>query len=70
VYPDGTGTIASLSVHPEYRGRGIGQALLQASVGYLQKRGAHAAVLYVDNRNETAQRLYLQAGFECIDPTG
>jgi mycothiol synthase len=68
VYPDGTGTIASLTVHPEYRGRGIGHALLQATLGYLRGRGAHSAVLYLDDRNEAALRLYLRAGFEPARP--
>lgn len=66
VYPNSTGTIASLSVHPDFRGLGIGQALLQATVGYLQQRGAHSAVLYVDDRNEAAWGLYRQAGFKAV----
>jgi mycothiol synthase len=63
VYPDGTGTIASLTVHPDFRGRGLGQALLEASLRYLQQREAHQAVLYVDTRNEPAHRLYQRTGF-------
>ena len=68
VYPDGTGTICSLAVHPDFRGLGIGRALLQADLLYLQQREAHSAMLYLDARNHVAQKLYLQAGFEQVGP--
>jgi ribosomal protein S18 acetylase RimI-like enzyme len=50
-------------VDPAHRGRGIGQALLDATLAELQSRGAPMVVLSTAERNEVAQRLFARAGF-------
>jgi mycothiol synthase len=60
----------SLSVHPNYRGRRIGRALLEATLEYVRNRGAHSGMLYVDAENDSAQRLYLNEGFRVIASIG
>jgi mycothiol synthase len=70
VTSSGTGMVYSLSVHADYRGRGVGRALLQASLEYVRKRGAHSAMLYFASDNEAALRLYLDEGFRVIGTIG
>jgi ribosomal protein S18 acetylase RimI-like enzyme len=55
--------VQGLLVDPEYRGRGIGQALLDAAVGLARRRGARRIWLRVLATNPGAQRLYAAAGF-------
>ena len=51
-----------LAVRPEFRGRGIGSALLKAME---EAFGTSSDVyLYVDIENETAVRLYRRAGYK------
>jgi mycothiol synthase len=55
--------IDSLSVAREWRGRGLGLALLQHSFAEFYHRGLHRVGLAVDAENPTgATRLYLRAG--------
>lgn len=54
--------IDSLAVLPEWRGRGIGTALLRHAIAEGQQRGLRVT-LAVDPDNPTAQRLYHQLGF-------
>jgi mycothiol synthase len=57
------GWVATLGVHPEWRGRGLGLALLRHSFGELHRRGRHTVGLGVDSQNTTgATRLYERAG--------
>jgi ribosomal protein S18 acetylase RimI-like enzyme len=59
----GRGAIQNLGVMPEYRGRGIGRALLlKALVGFASV-GATRAMLEVTARNEAAVRMYRTVGF-------
>ena len=52
----------TLAVRPEFRGRGIGSALLKAMEEAFGK--SSDVYLYVDTENETAVRLYRRAGYK------
>ena len=58
-----SGMIQNLAVLPEYRGFGIGKALLRAALSGFRTVGLSAAQLEVCARNGTAIRLYQGAGF-------
>ncbi len=60
----GKGQIKMIGVVPEYRGRGLGRALLVAGVSYLRGRGMKEIELTVDGNNIGAIRLYRSAGFK------
>lgn len=51
--------VRSLAIHPEYRRRGLGKALMQAVID----RADHEVDLLVDESNAPASRLYAQLGF-------
>lgn len=55
--------IGRLEVHDEYRGRGIGGALLDKVLEYARQLALPSASLSVRENNETAYRLYLRKGF-------
>lgn len=57
------GDIVLLGVVPEARRRGLGRAVLDASLAHLVKRGARAAHLAVSVDNIAARALYDRAGF-------
>jgi len=56
--------ISTIAVRPEYRGRGIGEALLVGALAHAQKAGAVEASLEVRVSNAAAQNLYRKYGFE------
>jgi ribosomal-protein-alanine N-acetyltransferase len=58
--------IATLAVHPDYRGKGIGSALLVEALKSVVSQGASSALLEVRASNITAQRLYHHYGFEIV----
>jgi ribosomal protein S18 acetylase RimI-like enzyme len=55
--------IANVGTHPDYRGRGIANDLMQASMEMIHKRGGSYAILQVDAENSVARRLYERLGF-------
>jgi mycothiol synthase len=57
------GHIQLLGVMPEYRGRGLGRALLLVGVNYLRQY-VSLVELGVEGKNETALALYESAGFK------
>ena len=57
------GVLHDVIVDPEFRGRGVGRMLLDATLAYLRSRGAPRVVLSTAERNETAQRLFASIGF-------
>jgi mycothiol synthase len=66
VLEDGSrrGWINSVALRPEARGRGLGRALLLASMATLQRAGFSKVHLSVDTDNQTpALHLYTSAGF-------
>ncbi|MHC1596812.1 MAG: ribosomal protein S18-alanine N-acetyltransferase [Methermicoccaceae archaeon] len=58
-----TGKVFSIAVHPAFRGRGIGKALLIRLLGSLLDAGAVHVLLEVRVSNIAAQRLYTSVGF-------
>ncbi|NLG71558.1 MAG: ribosomal protein S18-alanine N-acetyltransferase [Chloroflexi bacterium] len=58
--------IASIAVHPDYRGRGIGQHLIARSLQETIRKGFQVATLEVRENNLTAQKLYQRFGFEVV----
>ena len=57
------GVLYDIVVDPAHRGRGIGRALLEATLAELKSRGAPRVVLSTAERNDQAQRLFARAGF-------
>jgi ribosomal protein S18 acetylase RimI-like enzyme len=57
------GVIQDIIVDAEYRGRGVGRLLLDATLAELKSRGALQVVLSTAERNEAAQRLFASVGF-------
>jgi ribosomal protein S18 acetylase RimI-like enzyme len=57
------GVVYDIIVDPEYRGRGIGRLLLDATLAFLESRGAPRVVLSTAAQNEPAQRLFARVGF-------
>jgi ribosomal protein S18 acetylase RimI-like enzyme len=61
----GFGGVQNLGVVPEYRGQGIGPALLLKALDGFVTVGAQRAFLEVTARNEPAVRMYRRIGFRC-----
>lgn len=61
-------SVLAMSVDPDYRGLGIGTALLRAHLTALQKRGYARVSLSVQKAN-AALRLYRRLGFSVIGET-
>ncbi len=59
--------IDTLMVKPEYRGRGIAEALLRAAIERAHSMGKPAGLL-VDYDNARARRLYERVGFATVAP--
>jgi ribosomal protein S18 acetylase RimI-like enzyme len=57
------GVLHDIVVDPEYRGRGAGRLLLDATLEFLRSRGTPRVVLSTAARNASAQRLFASAGF-------
>lgn len=57
------GLIHMMGVDPDYRGLGLGRAVLLAGIEYLRSRGAKEIGLTVDCENLAALALYQSAGF-------
>lgn len=56
--------IITIAVHPSYRGRGIGQKLMDSVFRHLYHERATVIFLEVDETNKAAIRLYKSFGFE------
>lgn len=52
-----------IAVAPEWRGRGVGTALLQAGEAWAREQGAERMSLWVDGYNTGARRLYERVGY-------
>lgn len=58
--------ISNVAVHPDWQGRGIGRALLEASLDFAADHVAAQVVLQVRDDNLVARRLYESLGFQKI----
>ena len=56
--------INNLAIRPEYRGHGMGTALLEHAMSTGSRLGARRAALEVRRSNEPARRIYARLGFE------
>jgi mycothiol synthase len=63
---DGSGEVHLIGVLPEWRGAGLGRALLYWGVHHLRERGATEITLSVEAMNERALGLYERAGFRRV----
>lgn len=61
----GFGAIQNVGVVPDYRGRGLGRALVVKALAGFAAAGAGRAFLEVTARNEPAVRVYRDLGFRC-----
>lgn len=57
------GALYDIVVDPEFRGQGVGQKLLEATITALRERGAPRIVLSTAEKNASARRLFARAGF-------
>ena len=60
---NGMGAVQNLGVVPEYRGHGLGKALMCQALDGFQRVGLERVFLEVTCQNEAAIRLYRQLGF-------
>ena len=58
------GEVYVLGVDPDAQGIRLGSALLAAGLRHLLERGLHTVLLYVEQDNPAAVRMYRRAGFE------
>ena len=58
------GEIYVIGVDPDFAGRRYGPALTLAGLDSLAARGLQVGMLYVDETNEGARRMYARLGFE------
>jgi ribosomal protein S18 acetylase RimI-like enzyme len=59
------GWFGTFAVLPTYQGRGIGQQLIAASMGYLQRRGCRLIGLETMPESPNNVGLYMRQGFAC-----
>lgn len=57
------GEVYVLALDPSVQGRGLARLLLAAGLAHLVDRGCRQVMLYVDDTNTVARRLYLREGF-------
>lgn len=63
------GYIGTVGVLPEYRGRGVAEALIKQTLAYLANQGIESATLFVEDNNMPARRLYDKLGWSPVYKT-
>jgi mycothiol synthase len=63
LHPDRFGEIYVASVHPDFQGRHLGRVMVTQGLNVLCRKGVTDAVLFVDESNDTAKKLYDSLGF-------
>jgi len=63
VHEDGLGEVYVVGTDPAARGHGLGRVLTLAGLGHLRSIGLATAMLYVDDENFPAVRMYESLGF-------
>ena len=58
--------IATIAVHPDFRGQGIGKLLLQTGMKSAYMEGARIYHLEVRDQNQSAQKMYMGFGYEVV----
>lgn len=58
--------VSIIAVHPDWRGQGLGERLLQAGIGYACEQGATWGTLELREHNRAALGLYRKHGFEVV----
>ena len=58
--------VSNVAVHPDWQGRGIGRALLEACLNFAKDQGGTWAVLQARDSNSSARSLYESLGFQTI----
>jgi len=67
IHEDGRGEVYVLGIAPAAQGLGLGAGLLIRGLHYLASRGCPSVLLYADDSNQSALRLYERFGFERHD---
>jgi streptothricin acetyltransferase len=62
-YWNGYAYIEDLAVEPEYRGEGIGRALIECAIAWAKEKGLPGIMLETQDNNVPACRLYARCGF-------
>ena len=65
-WPGGWAGIRLLAVHPDYRGRGIGRALMEECIRRCRERGTKTIGLHTTELMKVARAMHEQIGFERI----
>ena len=62
-WPDGWAGVRLLAVHPSYRGRGIGRALMEECIRRCRNHGIITIGLHTTEFMDVARRMYEKMGF-------
>jgi mycothiol synthase len=63
LHPDRFGEIYVISVHPDFQRHHLGRVMVTQGLNVLYRKGVMDAVLFVDESNESAKKLYHSLGF-------
>ncbi|HEX2361313.1 MAG TPA: mycothiol synthase [Jiangellaceae bacterium] len=66
VHDESTAEVYVVGTDPAERGRGLGKALTLVGTHHLERSGLSRVILYVDESNQSAVRLYSGLGFQRI----